>query len=129
VKILDFGIAHLLDSSHQRRLTMSGRICGTPEYMSPEQFADKPLDIRVDIYALGIMIFEMLTGDIPFWSSDVGVLMAKHLMEPAPAVSSFRQDIATGSKFDRIVAKCLAKDPDDRFQTVTDLRHALEAPE
>ena len=129
VKILDFGIAHLLDSSHQRRLTMSGRICGTPEYMSPEQFADKPLDIRVDIYALGIMIFEMLTGDIPFWSSDVGVLMAKHLMEPAPAVSSFRQDIPTGSKFDRIVAKCLQKDPDDRFQTVTELRHALEDPD
>ncbi|HEY9755919.1 MAG TPA: serine/threonine-protein kinase [Oculatellaceae cyanobacterium] len=129
VKILDFGIAHLLDSSHSRRLTMSGRICGTPEYMSPEQFSDKPLDIRVDIYALGIMMFEMLTGDIPFWSSDVGVLMAKHLMEPAPSVSNFRQDIPAGSKFDRIITKCLQKDPDDRFQTVTELRHALEAPE
>jgi serine/threonine protein kinase len=129
VKILDFGIAHLLDSSHQRRLTISGRICGTPEYMAPEQFADKPLDTRVDIYALGIMIYETLVGDIPFWASDVGVLMAKHLMEPAPAISSKRPDIPTGSKFDRIVAKCLMKDPDDRYQTVTELRHALEARE
>ncbi len=127
VKIVDFGIAHLLDSTHQKRLTMSGRICGTPEYMAPEQFADKPLDVRVDIYAMGILMFEMLTGDVPFWSADVGVLMAKHLLDPAPPISKFRTDIPPNSKWDKIIAKCLEKDPDDRFASVAEIRRAIQS--
>lgn len=124
VKIVDFGIAHLADGS--KRLTRSGRITGTPEYMSPEQFKDKPIDARADVYALGIVLFEIFTGSVPFSADDLGVLMAKHLMEEAPSVCEFRNDIAPDSPIDLMVKKCLNKDPDLRFQTVAELRKTAE---
>ncbi|MDR3615797.1 MAG: serine/threonine-protein kinase [Candidatus Obscuribacterales bacterium] len=124
VKIVDFGIAHLLDGS--KRLTRSGRITGTPEYMSPEQFKDKPIDVRADVYALGIVLFEIFTGAVPFSADDLGVLMAKHLMEDAPSICEFRDDIAVDSPIDLMVKKCLMKDPDQRYQTVAELRKAAE---
>ena len=124
VKIVDFGIAHLLDGS--KRLTRSGRITGTPEYMSPEQFKDKPIDARADVYALGIVLFEIFTGSVPFSADDLGVLMAKHLMEEAPSVCQFRDDIAVDSPIDVMVKKCLMKDPEQRYQSVAELRKAAE---
>ncbi len=125
VKIVDFGIAHLLDSA-DKRLTRAGRITGTPEYMSPEQFKDKPLDTRADIYSLGVVIFEMITGRLPFEAEDLGVLMAKQLMETAPSVSTLREDIIEGSPIDLLIKKCLEKDPELRYPTAADLRRAAE---
>jgi eukaryotic-like serine/threonine-protein kinase len=125
VKIVDFGIAHLLDGT--KRLTRSGRVTGTPEYMAPEQFKGKQLDVRVDIYSLGVVMFEVLTGRLPFESNDISVLMAKHLMETAPLISSFRKDIVQGSPVDILVQKCLEKEPDHRFETIKELRTAVES--
>jgi eukaryotic-like serine/threonine-protein kinase len=126
VKIVDFGIAHLLDSEG-KRLTRAGRITGTPEYMSPEQFKDKPLDFRADIYSLGIVIFELITGRLPFEADDLGVLMAKQLMDVAPSVSTLRPDIPAGSPMDLLIIKCLEKEPDQRYQSAAELRRAAEA--
>lgn len=126
VKIVDFGIANLLDNSDQKKLTRTGVVIGTPEYMAPEQFTGKPLDVRTDIYALGVLMFEVLTNRVPFDSVAYDVLMAKHLMEEPPSLSEYRADIAEGAKIDQIVKKCLAKQPDERYQTVTELRKALE---
>ena len=126
VKIVDFGIAHLLDTNAHKRLTRMGMITGTPGYMSPEQFSDKQLDKRADIYSLGVVIFEMLAGETPFQSNDWGVLMAKHLMEPAPSITKFNPSIKEGSKWEKLVAKCLEKDPANRFQEVAELRKAVE---
>jgi predicted Ser/Thr protein kinase len=125
VKIVDFGIAHLLDSEG-KRLTRAGRITGTPEYMSPEQFKDKPLDFRADIYSLGIVIFELITGRLPFEADDLGVLMAKQLMDVAPSVSTLREDIPEGSPMDLLIKKCLEKEPDQRYQSAAELRRAAE---
>jgi serine/threonine-protein kinase len=126
VKIVDFGIATLLDNSNEKRLTRVGVVIGTPEYMSPEQFMGKPLDARTDIYALGIVLFEMLTGHVPFESPAYDVLMAKHLMDATPSLNQFRPDIPVGSSMDQIIGKCLAKSPDARFQSATALRQQLE---
>ncbi len=125
VKIVDFGIAHLLDGT--KRLTRSGRITGTPEYMAPEQFKGKQLDVRVDVYSLGVVIFEVLTGRLPFEANDISVLMAKHLMETAPLISSFRKDIEVGSAIDLLVQKCLEKEPAARFENIQALRAAVES--
>jgi serine/threonine protein kinase len=125
VKIVDFGIAHLSQSS--KRLTRAGRILGTPEYMAPEQFRDKPLDTRLDIYSLGVLLFEILTGRPPYESDSPEVLMMKHLMEEPPSLSEFRKDIQAGTGFDAVVKKAMRKEPDERYQTAGELRLAVES--
>jgi eukaryotic-like serine/threonine-protein kinase len=125
VKLVDFGIAHVLGNA-DKRLTRTGRIIGTPEYMSPEQIADKPLDARSDIYSMGLIAFELLTGRGPFDPEDLGVLMSMHLLEKPPPVSQFSTKVKRGSKIEDLVAKCLEKEPNNRFQTVTELHDAVQ---
>jgi serine/threonine-protein kinase len=124
--LVDFGIAHLLENVDKKRLTSTGRIIGTPEYMSPEQISDKPLDARSDIYSLGVVAFELLTGRGPFDPEDLGLLMAKHLTEKAPSVTEFTSTVRRGSKIDNLIAKCLEKDPTKRYQSVTELHDAIQ---
>jgi serine/threonine-protein kinase len=126
VKIVDFGIAHRVDTQG-KRLTRAGRMLGTPEYASPEQFKDVKLDPRSDIYSLGVVIFEMLTGHVPYEAGNLGALMAKILLDPVPSITSYRQDIAPDSPMDVLVRKCMEKDPDKRFQTVREVRKAADA--
>jgi serine/threonine-protein kinase len=125
VKLVDFGIAHMLDNKG-KRLTRAGQIIGTPEYASPEQFKDLPLDTRSDIYSLGVVMFEMFTGRLPYEAGNLAALMTKILLEPAPSICLYRDDIEAGSPIDLLIQKCLEKDPEDRFQTVTEVRLAAE---
>jgi len=125
VKIVDFGIAHL--SQHSKRLTRAGKVLGTPEYMAPEQFRDVPLDTRLDIYALGILLFETLTGRPPFESESNEVLMMKHLMEEPAPLMDIRQDSPAVGSFDAIIRKAMKKDPEERYQTAGEMRLAVEA--
>jgi serine/threonine-protein kinase len=120
--ILDFGILRVMESSY----TQTGLVAGTPEYMSPEQTKDpKTADGRTDLYALGVTLFEMLTGRVPFRASSAFELMVKHNSEPPPRVRSLVPEL--GPEIDAVVEKCLAKDPGDRFQTAAELRDALRA--
>lgn len=123
VKIVDFGISNLVHGS--KRLTKTGRMVGTPEYIAPEQLKDKPIDIRTDIYSLGIMMFEMLTGRVPFEGESAEAILMKHLLEEPPAMAACRED-KQQTPFDEIVVKCLNKNPDDRYQTATELRLDVE---
>lgn len=125
VKIVDFGISHLIHGS-AKRLTKTGRMVGTPEYIAPEQLKDKPMDIRTDLYALGIMIYEMLTGHVPFEGESAESILMKHLMEDAPPMHKFKPEFKEGTPFDSIVTKLLQKDPDARYQTATELRLDVE---
>jgi Serine/threonine protein kinase len=125
VKIVDFGISHLIHGS-AKRLTKTGRMVGTPEYIAPEQLKDKPMDIRTDLYALGIMIYEMLTGHVPFEGESAESILMKHLMEDAPPMHKFKPEFKEGTPFDSIVAKLLMKEPDARYQTATELRLDIE---
>jgi serine/threonine protein kinase len=124
VKITDFGIAKALKESEGRRnLTQDGRTIGTVEYMSPEQIRGEKLDERSDLYTLGVVLYEMLTGKLPFTGRSDFEIMHAHLtldppMDPltAPGVSPRIKDILT---------RALAKDPEIRFQTAADFRSAF----
>jgi serine/threonine protein kinase len=110
------------------RLTRSGARLGTGAYMAPEQFRDPgSVDIRADIYAFGVVLFEMITGKLPFTGKSLDMLDRQHsLYEPpsiVPSISRSMARVATGA--DEIVQRCLRKDPADRFRTVSDLRRAL----
>ncbi|HEY9869089.1 MAG TPA: serine/threonine-protein kinase [Candidatus Obscuribacterales bacterium] len=125
VKIVDFGIAHLSSAGYQR-LTKTGSVVGTAEYMAPEQLRDFPLDTRSDLYSLGVMLFEMLTARVPFEADTLEAMLLKAIMDPPDPPSKFRQDIPAGSPFDRVVLRAMEKDPDRRYQTATEMRLDVE---
>jgi eukaryotic-like serine/threonine-protein kinase len=121
VKVMDFGIARLIGSS---RLTRTGLLVGTLHYMAPEQIRGEEVDRRTDVYALGAVLYEMLTGRVPFQgSSDYAVLKAHVEENPAPPSSAMP---GLPPWLDRAILKALAKAPDERFQTVEDLRLYLQ---
>ncbi len=124
VKIVDFGIAHLKQSGN--KLTATGVAVGTVDYMSPEYLSDKPIDQRADVYAVGIILFELLTSKCPFESESCEAVMAKHLWTTPMPPSSMRKDLAPGCPLDRIVERALEKEPDGRFQSTADMRKALQ---
>lgn len=127
VKILDFGIAKMsvLDQEG-RKLTKTGVVFGTPEYMSPEQAAGKSIDHRVDIYALGIILYEMLTGKVPFTGETFMAVLSKHIFEPVPPVEKVNPSAEVPEPLKKIVYKCLEKEPEDRFSDACELKEALE---
>jgi eukaryotic-like serine/threonine-protein kinase len=112
-KILDFGIALLLaDDKAAGRITQAGMIMGSVPYMSPEQLLGEACDARTDIYALGVMLFEMLTGERPFVKDRPEALMFSIISNAAPSVRTLRPDAPEA--LDRLVAECLRKDPTQR---------------
>jgi serine/threonine-protein kinase len=124
VKIVDFGISHAVEGS--KRLTKTGKMIGTPEYIAPEQLRDRALDVRSDIYAAGVMMYEMITGRVPFDGESVEAVLMKHLMDDPAPISTLRDDVADDSLFSQITMRALKKDPDDRYQTITELRLDIE---
>jgi serine/threonine protein kinase len=128
VKILDFGIAKMssLDSEGGARLTRTGMIFGTPEYMSPEQAKGDRPDHRVDIYAAGCILYEMLTGDVPFHAETFMGVLTKHMFEQPepPSVRAPHAGVTPG--LEAVVLKALAKDRDQRYQTMKEMAVALE---
>jgi serine/threonine protein kinase len=120
VKIMDFGIAKGVDLS---RLTATG-ILGSPHHLSPEQAEGKEVDIRSDIYSLGVTLFEMLTGQRPYEADNAVDIMLKHLQEPVPSLRQFDEEIP--GEVDELVKRCLAKDPEERFRTPEELTEAID---
>jgi len=136
VKIVDFGIALLRTneeaaaSSKQRRLTRTGMIFGTPEYMSPEQAGGKHADQRADIYAVGIILYEMFTGAVPFTGETFLGVLAKHLNDTAPPMSAVYPELGISPELQLVIQRALEKRPEERFQSMSDLSRALgDTPE
>jgi len=131
VKIVDFGIAKMsdveTDGQPGRKLTKTGMIFGTPEYMSPEQAAGKSLDHRVDIYALGVICFEMLTGSVPFSGDTFMGVLTQHMFEPPPSLLAMNPNVRVPDAMEAFIQKALAKDANDRFQTCEEFVSALDA--
>ena len=124
VKVTDFGIA---TSAAAGDLTKTGTVMGTARYLAPEQVNGRPTDARTDVYALGLLMFESLTGHAPFGGdSDVATAMAR-LTTSAPPVRVERPDVPPA--LDDVIHRCLARDPDQRFESAAEVREALRRTE
>jgi len=120
VKIADFGIARLENSS----MTQVGTLIGTPSYMAPEQFRGEPVDLRADIWASGVMLYQLLTGEKPFEGGFSAVMhKALHTEPPPPSQLS----VTTPRGFDAVIARALAKRPEDRFGSAAEFAEAIRA--
>jgi serine/threonine protein kinase/tetratricopeptide (TPR) repeat protein len=128
VKVLDFGLARMVPlgmDATAPRMTAPGVVLGTVSYMAPEQATGQFVDGRADLFSLGVVLFEMLTGRLPFGGTTANEILNDVLTTPAPAPSSLRSEIPPA--VDAVVARALEKDPARRFQSATELRHALDA--
>ena len=132
VKLLDFGLAKLRDGEYEDKvekatkslhLTNQGTVLGTLPYMAPEQVEGRPADARTDTFALGVVLYEMITGRAPFQGTSQASLTAAILTHEPPPLSS--RIPTTPASLDRVVKKCLSKDPDERWQSANDLASAL----
>ena len=128
VKVLDFGIAKLNEpGSGGAGLTQAGIVCGTPGYMSPEQVRGEELDPRSDIYAVGVILYEMLTGVLPFESDTPMGLVTKHLVEDPPPIAVRRPGTVVSEQLEAVIMKALARNRDERFSSSDEMRAALLA--
>lgn len=121
--LTDFGIAKILSATVA--LTQSGTAMGTPAYMSPEQWQGQPLDARADIYALGVMLFEMLTGRLPFDAETPFSMMHMHVNQPPPSVRDRRADLPPA--VEQVIQRALAKNREDRFASAGEMVETLRA--
>jgi len=126
LKIMDFGIARPPQVGGQDPgLTTAGTVMGTPDYMSPEQGQGRPADFRADIYSLGIVLFEALTGQLPFRGETVPQVVIAHIQQPPPRPRSVNPKLPAG--LEAAILRCLEKDPDRRWQSVSELAETLSA--
>jgi serine/threonine-protein kinase len=124
-KVLDFGLVKdTLEQSDQ--LTHTGMFLGSPRYMSPEQIQAQTIDPRVDIYALGVMMFEMLTGSVPFDSANTVEILMAHVHEPVPVMRVRNPGVRVPAALEHLVRRCMAKNPLDRFESMNEVLAALK---
>jgi len=122
-KVTDFGIARSLDVDHG--MTQTGAILGTSNYIAPEQASGQPVDAHTDVYSLGIVLYEMLTGELPFPGESFVAVAMKHIQEPAPNVLDVRGDVPL--RVAEMIDRALEKDPEHRFPTMDAFAAEIEA--
>ncbi len=120
--LMDFGIARMVEAT--TRLTQAGGVIGTPAYMSPEQSTGQSVDARSDIYALGIVLFELVTGRVPYHAETPLAVLFKHVNDPLPMPRSLNPSISEA--LERVILKALAKHPQDRYQKMSEFVAALQ---
>ena len=128
VKVLDFGLAKVVGSGgdlEETRLTQDGLIVGTVPYMSPEQVEGKPVDHRSDIFSLGVVMYEAVTGRQPFFGDSGPALMSAILRDAPPSISDLRADLPASVA--RLIDRCLEKAPGERYQDAAELRRELKS--
>jgi serine/threonine-protein kinase len=121
-KVTDFGIARSLDV---QGVTQTGTVLGTSDYIAPEQARGQRVDPKTDIYSLGAVLYELLVGDVPFSGDNFVAVAMRHVNEPVPSVLEHRPDCPP--RLDFAIQRAMAKDPDDRFESMDDFIAELEA--
>jgi formylglycine-generating enzyme required for sulfatase activity/tetratricopeptide (TPR) repeat protein len=120
--LADFGIAKLMNDN-QARLTLANQIIGTAAYMAPEQATGRPIDARTDLYAAGVVLYELVTGRVPFDADTPMAVLTKHVYEPPPPARTLNPDLAF--VIEGVLQKSLEKDPNARYQTAADMAEDL----
>lgn len=123
VKVADFGIARAMTSSSEENLTQTGSVMGTATYFSPEQAQGKPVDARTDLYALGVVLYEMVSGKPPYQADSPVAIAYKHVQEPLPSLKERAPSVP--ADYEAVTVKALAKDPDQRYQSGKEMRADL----
>ncbi len=126
VKVIDFGIAKFLEDENAQ-LTQAGKMFGTPRYLSPEQAQGKKLDNRSDLYSLGVIMFECITGRPPFVADEPIAVAIMHVQQAAPHMDEVSTDIAIPEEVDGLVFKLLQKRPEDRYQSAEEVVAAIDS--
>jgi serine/threonine-protein kinase len=130
VRLLDFGMAKFLEGSGSRslvdNLTRVGTVFGTPSYMSPEQGRAEPVDARTDVYAAGVVLFEILTGRTPFAGDSFQEIARAHLLDPIPSLAAARPDLSIAAFLQPVVERAMAKKPVARYPDAASMLAALE---
>jgi len=123
-KVTDFGIARSLDVQHQG-MTQTGTVLGTSNYIAPEQAQGRPVGEHTDVYSLGVVLYELLAGEVPFTGDNFVAVAMRHINEPPPSVRIRRPDVSL--RLDSAIARSLAKNPDERFATMAEFGAELQA--
>lgn len=132
VKIVDFGVAKMSDPEFEMedgshaKLTRTGMIFGTPEYMSPEQAIGLPPDFRVDIYAMGVTLYELLTGRVPFEGNTFMAVLSKHANCAVPEMRALKPDLHVSPALEAVVMRALRKERGERFTSMREMAQALQ---
>ncbi len=126
-RVCDFGIVKLFGEQGATALTARGHVCGTPEFMAPEQIRGQPLDGRTDIYAVGCLLYHMLTGRLPFQGGSSHEVLRRHLKERPTPPSEVVPEGRVPPDLERVCLRALAKDPRRRFASAAEMREALAA--
>lgn len=129
IRVLDFGVAKMWSESgaSSASLTLEGKVCGSPAYMSPEQCRGVDVDFRTDIYSMGVVFFETLTGKRPFAADDLMALMLMHVNNQAPSLGSIQPEITFPPELNEVIMKAMAKNPNERQQSAEELWEDIQS--